>query len=223
MENRILIVEDEPRLLEVLCDYMKSRGDIPFPAEHGEIALALSQEQEFDGVLLDIMMPKLDGLSVCRTLRKHSNVPIIFLTALSDENDKLLGYELGADDYVTKPYSMAVLYAKLTALINRNRGNLLAGDRLCACEITLVLSTRKVFLSGTEVSLTPKEYALLHCLMQNRHTVLTREQLLCKCWGYDYEGDIRAVDTHIKRLREKLGSAGERIRTVIKAGYRLEV
>ena len=223
MENRILIAEDEPRLLEVLCDYMKSRGDIPVPAENGEIALALSQEQEFDGVLLDIMMPKLDGLSVCRTLRKRSNVPIIFLTALSDEDDKLLGYELGADDYVTKPYSMAVLYAKLTALINRSRGNLLTGDRLCAGEITLVLSTRKVFLSGTEVSLTPKEYALLHYLMQNRNTVLTREQLLCKCWGYDYEGDIRAVDTHIKRLREKLGSAGERIRTVIKAGYRLEV
>ena len=223
MENRILIAEDEPRLLEVLCDYIKSRGDIPFPAENGEKALMLSQEQDFDGVLLDIMMPKLDGLSVCRALRQHSNVPIIFLTALSEEEDKLLGYELGADDYVTKPFSMAVLYAKLTALINRSRGSLLNGDRLQAGDISLVLSTRKVFLSGTEIKLTPKEYALLHCLIQNRNAVLSREQLLVKCWGYDYEGDIRAVDTHIKRLREKLGPAGERIRTVIKAGYRLEV
>ncbi|MBQ3542678.1 MAG: response regulator transcription factor [Oscillospiraceae bacterium] len=223
MKNRILIAEDEPRLLEVLCDYMISRGDIPFPAENGEKALALSREQEFDGVLLDVMMPMLDGLSVCRALRQRSSVPIIFLTALSEEEDKLLGYELGADDYVTKPFSMAVLYAKLTALINRSRGNLLSGDRLCAGDITLVLSTRKVFLSEVEVNLTPKEYALLHCLMQNRNIVLSREQLLRKCWGYDYEGDIRAVDTHIKRLREKLGASGEMIRTVIKAGYKLEV
>ena len=144
MENRILITEDEPRLLELLCDYIKSRGDLPFPAANGEKALTLSQEQDFDGVLLDIMMPKLDGLSVCRALRQRSNVPIIFLTALSDEEDKLLGYELGADDYITKPFSMAVLYAKLTALINRSRGSLLNGDRLCAGEITMVLSTRKV-------------------------------------------------------------------------------
>lgn len=223
MNNRILIAEDEPKLLEILCDYIKSRGDLPFPAENGEKALMLSQEQEFDGVLLDILMPKLDGLTVCSTLRQHSNVPILFLTALSDEEDKLLGYELGADDYITKPFSMAVLYAKLTALINRSRGSLLNGDRLCAGDISLVLSTRKVFISDTEVTLTPKEYALLHCLMQNRNIILSREQLLCKCWGYDYEGDVRAVDSHIKRLREKLGASGERIRTVIKAGYKLEV
>ncbi len=223
MKYRILIAEDDPRLLEVLYDYIKSRGDTPFPAENGEKALALSNELDFDGVLLDIMMPELDGLSVCRSLRQRSNVPIIFLTALSEEEDKLLGYELGADDYITKPFSMAVLYAKLTALINRSRGSILSGDRLCAGDISLNLSTRKVSVSGTEVNLTPKEYALLHCLMQNRNIVLSRELLLCKCWGYDYEGDIRAVDTHIKRLREKLGASGERIHTVIKAGYRLEV
>ena len=223
MGNRILIAEDEPRLREVLCDYLLSRGDSPIPAENGEKALLLAQEQEFDGVLLDIMMPKLDGFSVCRALRRHSDVPIIFLTALSDEEDKLQGYELGADDYVTKPFSMAVLYAKLTALINRSRGNMRSGDRISAGEITLILSTRRVFVSSEEISLTPKEYSLLLCLMRNKNTVLSREQLLVKCWGYDYEGDVRAVDTHIKRLREKLGSAGKMIRTVIKAGYRLEV
>lgn len=223
MNERILIAEDEPKLREVLCDYFLSRGDLPVPAENGAVALRLAQEQEFDGVLLDIMMPQLDGFSVCRALRKNSDVPIIFLTALSDEEDKLMGYELGADDYVTKPFSMSVLYAKLTALINRSRGSILAGDRLTAGRILLVLSAQRVYVGKQEVILTPKEYALLLCLMRNRNTVLSREQLLVKCWGYDYEGDSRAVDTHIKRLRGKLGDAADMIKTVIKAGYCLEV
>ena len=186
-------------------------------------ALELLESQEFDGVLLDIMMPKLNGLSVCRSLRKNSDVPIIFLTALSDEEDKLLGYELGADDYVTKPFSLAVLYAKITALINRSRGSVLSGDTLMAGEITVQLSRQRVTVSGREVSLTPKEYSLLVCLMRNRGAVLSREQLLVKCWGYDYDGEARAVDTHIRRLREKLGGAAEYIKTVIKSGYKLEV
>lgn len=223
MGYRILIAEDEPKLREVLCDFFISRGDRPTAAANGIEALAAAQEGQFDGVLLDIMMPELDGFSVCRALRKRSDVPIIFLTALSDEEDKLCGYELGADDYVTKPFSMAVLYAKLTALINRSRGSILTGDRLSAGAIRLILSARKVYVEEREISLTPKEYALLLCLMQNRNTVLSREQLLSKCWGYDYEGDCRAVDTHVKRLREKLGSAGSYIKTVIKSGYRLEV
>ena len=223
MSYRVLIAEDEPKLREVLCDFFISRGDTPTAAANGAEALAAAQEGQFDGVLLDIMMPELDGFSVCRALRKRSDVPIIFLTALSDEEDKLCGYELGADDYVTKPFSMAVLYAKLTALINRSRGSILTGDRLSAGEIRLILSARKVFVQEQEISLTPKEYALLLCLMQNRNAVLSREQLLAKCWGYDYEGDCRAVDTHVKRLREKLGSAGTLIKTVIKSGYRLEV
>lgn len=223
MNERILIAEDEPKLREVLCDYFLSRGDLPVPAENGAVALRLAQEQEFDGVLLDIMMPQLDGFSVCRALRKNSDVPIIFLTALSDEEDKLMGYELGADDYVTKPFSMSVLYAKLTALINRSRGSVMSGDRLTAGGICLVLSAQRVYVGKQEVILTPKEYALLLCLMRNRNTVLSREQLLVKCWGYDYEGDSRAVDTHIKRLRGKLGDAADMIKTVIKAGYCLEV
>lgn len=223
MGYSILIAEDEPKLREVLCDFFISRGDTPTAAANGTDALAAAQEGQFDGVLLDIMMPELDGFSVCRALRKRSDVPIIFLTALSDEEDKLCGYELGADDYVTKPFSMAVLYAKLIALINRSRGSILTGDRLTAGSIRLILSARKVFVEEQEIALTPKEYSLLLCLMQNRNTVLSREQLLSKCWGYDYEGDCRAVDTHVKRLREKLGSAGTLIKTVIKSGYRLEV
>lgn len=223
MDYEILIVEDEPKLLEVLCDYFRSRQDAPVGAPNGMRALELAQEREFDAVLLDIMMPELDGFSVCHALRRYNDIPIIFLTALSDEDDKLLGYELGADDYVTKPFTMSVLYAKTEALIKRSRGNMLSGDRLEACGISLEVSSRKVFTGKREVSLTPKEYALLLCLMRNRNVVMSREQLLVKCWGYDYEGEARAVDTHIKRLREKLGEAASCIKTVIKAGYVLEV
>lgn len=222
MNYRILIAEDELRLREILCDYFLSRGDIPIPAANGVEALEKAANEVFDGVLLDIMMPQLDGLSVCRVLRRKSDVPIIFLTALSDEDDKLLGYELGADDYVTKPYSMSVLYAKLNALINRHRGDVRTSDRLSVGEIAMTLSSQQVTVLGKEVILTPKEYALLLCLMQNRNVVMSREQLLVKCWGYDYEGDARAVDTHIRRLRDKLGTAACHIQTVIKYGYKLE-
>ena len=222
MNRRILIVEDEEKLREVLCDYLSSKGERPVEARDGAQALALVEEQEFDAVLLDIMMPKLDGLSVCRALRKSNDVPIIFLTALSDEEDKLLGYELGADDYVTKPFTMSVLYAKMIALIKRNERNVLSGDRMEAGGITLDLAQQRVFAGKREIMLTPKEFALLRCLMQNKNLVMSREQLLIKCWGYDYEGESRAVDTHIKRLREKLGEHSNCIKTVIKAGYRLE-
>ena len=223
MSYRILIAEDEPKLLEVLCDFFESKGVTPVPAADGAKALELAQNDHFDGVLLDIMMPKLNGLSVCRELRKSSDVPIIFLTALSDEEDKLLGYELGADDYVTKPYSMAVLYAKLTALINRSRGSMLSGDLIVAGPIRIRCSAQQVWVEDMPITLTPKEYALLLCLVRNKGMVLSREQLLVKCWGYDYDGDSRAVDTHIRRLREKLGSAAVCVKTVIKSGYKWEV
>ena len=223
MDQHILIAEDEPKLLAILCDYFSSKGDHPVAAKNGLEALHLAEQGEFDGVLLDIMMPELDGLSVCRMLRKNSDVPIVFLTALSDEEDKLLGYELGADDYVTKPFSLAVLHAMLTALINRSRGSIMQGDMLTVGNITVQLSSQKVFTFGSEIFLTPKEYAILLCLMRNRGIVLSREQLLVKCWGYDYDGEARAVDTHVRRLREKLGDAAGQIKTVIKSGYKLEV
>ena len=222
MNNKILIVEDEAKLREILCDYFLCKGEVPYEAENGLRALELVEEIEFDAILLDIMMPKLDGFGVCRAIRKKKDVPIIFLTALSDEDDKLCGYELGADDYVTKPFTMSVLYAKTMALIRRSRGTMLSNDRIEVCGISLELSSQKVFVGEQEMVLTPKEYALLRCLMQNKNMVLSREQLVVKCWGYDYEGDARAVDTHIKRLRAKLGDHAECIKTVIKAGYRME-
>ena len=223
MNWRILIAEDEPKLRAVLCDYFTRRGDIPFPAKDGLEAMELARSEAFDAVLLDIMMPGLDGRSVCRALRRFSDVPIVFLTALSDEDDKLLGYELGADDYVTKPFSLSLLYAKLTALINRSRGSVLSGDLLTAGPIQVTLSSQTVRVGNAEAVLTPKEYSLLVCLIRNRGMVLSREQLLVKCWGYDYEGDSRAVDTHIRRLRDKLGDAAAWIKTVYKTGYKLEV
>ncbi len=222
MNHKILIVEDEAKLRDILSDYFLSRGDLPETAENGLQALRLLEERPYDAVLLDIMMPGLNGLSVCRAVRKTNDVPIVFLTALSDEEDKLLGYELGADDYVTKPFSLSVLYAKTTALIKRNQRSVLTGDRMEAGGITLELAAGRVFAGGREIALTPKEFSLLRCLMQNKNLVMSREQLLVKCWGYDYEGEARAVDTHIKRLREKLGDHAACIRTVIKAGYRLE-
>jgi DNA-binding response OmpR family regulator len=168
------------------------------------------------------MMPELDGYTVCRAVRKHSEVPIVFLTALSAEEDKLYGYELGADDYVTKPFSLSVLYAKITALIKRNRGNILTDGKITVGGISIEPLSHKVYLDKKELALTPKEYDLLYCLIRNKNVVMSREQLLVKCWGYDYEGDSRAVDTHIKRLREKLGGHADCIKTVIKAGYKLE-
>lgn len=223
MDYRIMVAEDEPKLREVVCDYLLSRGDVPVPAGDGLEALALAEEDgNFDAVVLDVMMPGLDGFAVCRALRQRSAVPILFLTALSDEEDKLWGYELGADDYITKPFSLSLLYAKVTALIRRDRGGVLTGDTLRCGDLEVSLSSRRVRAGGRELSLTPKEYALLTCLMRNRNMVMSREQLLVKCWGYDYEGESRAVDTHIRRLREKLGPYGTCIKTVIKAGYKLE-
>jgi len=222
MGYKILIVEDEAKLREVLSDYFRSKNDIPITASNGSEALELIDEHDFDAVLLDIMMPELDGFSVCRTLRKKSDVPIVFLTALSDEDDKLYGYELGADDYMTKPFTMSVLHAKIMALIKRHHGNILVGNTLSAGGITLDLLSHTVYADKKELSMTPKEYSLLLCLMRNKNVIMSREQLLVKCWGYDYDGESRAVDTHIKRLREKLGDHADCIKTVIKAGYKLE-
>lgn len=222
MENRILIAEDEPNLRAILCDYFRSKDDVPVGAADGLQALELAETDDFDAILLDIMMPGLDGFAVCRAVRRRQDTPIIFLTALSDEEDKLYGYELGADDYITKPYSLSVLYAKTTALIRRSRGALRSGDRLESGGVTLDLTARRAWVDGAEVPLTPKEFSLLRCLMVNRGLVLSREQLLVKCWGYDYEGESRAVDTHIRRLRDKLGERACHIRTVIKSGYRWE-
>lgn len=222
MAGHILLAEDDKALSALMQDFFRAAGVTVTPAYDGEQALVLAQAQPFDLLVLDVMMPHLNGLEVCEAVRQESDVPVIFVTALGQEGDTLAGFRAGADDYITKPFSLSVLYAKTMALIKRNERSVLAGDRIEAGGITLVRSTRKVFAGKQEIALTPKEYALLLCLMQNKNRVLSREQLLVKCWGYDYEGESRAVDTHIKRLREKLGDCAGCIQTVIKAGYRLE-
>ena len=174
-----------------------------------------------DLMILDIMMPHIDGFTVCKMAREMSNMPIIILTAKSDEEDKLKGYEYGADDYMTKPFSPKILLAKANALLRRI--SVTPKDTISAGKITISPAAHKVFLDGTEITLTHKEYELLYFFVSNPGQVFSREQLLNRIWGYDFEGNTRTVDTHIKTLRQKLGSEGKSIVTLIRSGYKFEV
>ena len=221
MDGHVLIVEDERRLRDIVRDYFAAHALDCDLARDGEEALELLREHDYDAVLLDVLMPGLDGFAVCRRLREGSGAPVIFLTALGGEEDVLRGYGLGADDYVTKPFSLAVLLAKTQALVRRSRGE--AGAETLACgAIALEPARRACTVDGAPVALPPREYGLLLCLMRNRGQVLSREQLLDKVWGIDFEGGDRAVDGRIKVLRSALGPAGKQIKTVFKAGYKLE-
>ena len=219
--ERILVVEDEPRLRDIIRDYFCAHGLDCDLARNGSETLDLLRDHDYDAILLDILMPNLDGFGVCWAVREKSAVPILFLTALGGEEDMLRGYELGCDDYVTKPFSLAVLLAKTRALIRRSRGAGQEGALTCGA-ISLNLHSRLCTADGQEVKLSPREFDLLLCLMRNRGQVLTRAQLLDKVWGLDFEGDDRAVDVRVRSLRAALGKAGGQIKTVFKAGYRLE-
>lgn len=220
MPDTILIVEDEPRMGAILQDYFTAHGVDSDLAPDGDIALEHFARRDYDAVLLDVMMPGLDGYGVCRAIRRESSLPILFLTALGGEEQALHGYALGADDYITKPFSLALLYAKTTALIRRSLGT---EDGALVCgEIRLQPGPMLCTVSNTPVKLSPREYNLLLCLLRNRGKVLSREQLLTRVWGWDFEGEDRAVDVQIKNLRAALGSAGKQIKTVFKAGYKLE-
>lgn len=225
----ILIVEDEKNMQDIICEYMHRGGHTCFTADDGVDALMLLKNNPMDLMILDIMMPHLDGFSVCKTAREMSNLPIIMLTAKSDEKDKLKGYEYGADDYMTKPFSPKVLLAKANALLRRTAvfpADMFSdtlNHTISAGKITINPATHKVFLDGTEIMLTHKEYELLYFFMSNPRQVFSREQLLNRIWGYDFEGNTRTVDTHIKTLRQKLGSEGKSIVTLIRSGYKFEV
>lgn len=221
MEYTILLAEDQKKLRDVVRDYFAAHGVACDLARDGAEALDLLRDHDYDAVLLDVMMPNLDGFSVCKAVRESSNVPIVFLTALAGEDDTLRGYELGADDYVTKPFSLAVLHAKTTALIRRSRGGAAEGTLRCGA-IAAELGTRTVLVNGVEVKTAPREYDLLLCLMRHQGRALSRSQLLDKVWGIDFEGDERAVDVQVKNLRAALGSAGKQLKTVFKVGYKLE-
>lgn len=220
MPDTILIVEDEPRMGAILQDYFTAHGVDSDLAPDGDAALEHFARRDYDAVLLDVMMPGLDGYGVCRAIRRESDLPILFLTALGGEEQALHGYALGADDYITKPFSLALLYAKTTALIRRSRGT---EDGALVCgEIRLQPGPMLCTVGNTPIKLSPREYNLLLCLLRNRGRVLSREHLLTRVWGWDFEGEDRAVDVQIKNLRAALGSAGKQIKTVFKAGYKLE-
>lgn len=223
MKRRVLIVEDEELMREVVRDYFDHAGYETCEAGTGTEALEKMEESDFDLVLLDIMLPEVDGLSVLRQIRKSNQVPVILITARSDEEDKLVGYEMGADDYMTKPFSPKVLLAKANALLKRASGNVCTQNGIIsACGIEVNEHSHTVALDGAYIELTPKEFELLVYFMNNRGLVLSRDQLLSKVWGYDYFGDLRTVDTHIKKLRAKLGEKACHIKTLIKAGYKFE-
>ena len=205
----VLLVEDEARIRDIVQDYFAAHG------------LDCDLAHDYDAILLDILMPRLDGFQVCAAVRRKSRVPILFLTALGSETDVLRGYALGCDDYVTKPFSLAVLLAKTRALIRRSRGGGEEGVLTCGA-IALDTNSRSCTAGGRLVKLSPREYALLECLLRNRGQALSRAQLLDKVWGIDFEGDDRAVDVRIRSLRAALGEAGGQIKTVFKTGYRLE-
>ncbi|HEK9102329.1 TPA: response regulator transcription factor [Bacillus pseudomycoides] len=225
MQKTILIVEDEDILREIAKDYLLNEGYEVLEAADGKAALTIFEEHEVHLIILDIMLPELDGWSVCRRIRKSSNVPIIMLTARVDEDDTLLGFELGADDYVTKPYSPPILLARAKRLIESrytSTVNVSSEDTLTSSGIHVHFPSRTVIVDGEGISLTHTEFEILTYLMQNQGIIITREQLITKIWGYEFAGDDRTVNSHIRNLRHKLGHKATCIVTVVRAGYKFE-
>lgn len=219
---KILIADDEARMRKLVSDFLKREGYSVMEAEDGKRALELFySEQNFDLVILDVMMPELDGWSVCRKIRESSQIPIIMLTARSEEADELLGFNLGADEYITKPFSPMILVARVKALLRRlsnGKRDVKLYDGLKIDETGHV-----VYVDEKIVDLSPKEFELLVYFTDNEGIALSREQILNSVWDYDYFGDARTVDTHVKKLRLKLGDKGDYIQTVRGLGYKFEV
>jgi len=220
----ILVVEDSSQIRETIGDFFNAKcgGTMQlFFAADGDKALEMVYEHEYDLVLLDIMLPGTSGFEICRELRGGSACPIIFITALGTENDILHGYELGADDYIVKPFSLAALYAKAVALIKRSKG-MVRGETAITCgKISLDPITMQVKIGGETVKLAPKEYFLLKLLLENKESVISRDTMLTKVWGYDFDGDERVVDNHIKKLRKALGKESSAVKTVFGGGYKI--
>ena len=222
MGMRILIVEDDRLLAEAVNDYFSAKGWQAEEAHDGNSALEMAVSGSWQMILLDVMLPAMDGFSVCRRMGVTSDVPVFFITARVLEEDELNGYAVGADDYVTKPFSLPVLYAKVMAMMGRIRGER-PEDRIQRGNVEVDLQTRKVFVCGKEQSLPPKEFEILLFFLENLNWTFTREQLLIRFWGYDFDGNERVVDNHIKKLRKVLVGSSCVIRTVRKTGYRMEV
>jgi len=220
--TRILIIDDEELIRDVIKEYISPENFSADEAADGREALELFQHNNYNLIILDVMMPKMDGWSVCREIRKTSQVPIIMLTARGEEYDKLLAFELGVDDYIVKPFSPKELLARMKAIIRRSAALEEPAERVTFEGLTIEFESRNVYVDHKQVNLTPKEYELLSFLAQNINRVFSREQLLNSVWGYDFMGDSRTVDTHIKMLRESLEAYRKFIVTVWGTGYKFE-
>lgn len=219
---KVLMVDDEARMRKLVKDFLAIKGYKVIEAEDGEQAVDIFfKEKDIGLVILDVMMPKMDGWEVCRTLRRYSQVPIIMLTARSEERDELLGFELGVDEYISKPFSPKILVARIEAILRR--GNAGTGEILEAAGIRVDKDAHEASVDGQPVDLSNKEFELLTYFMENQGMALSREEILNNVWNYDYFGDARTIDTHVKKLRSKLGEKGELIKTIWGMGYKFEV
>ncbi|MBQ2803985.1 MAG: response regulator transcription factor [Lachnospiraceae bacterium] len=223
MAYKILLVEDDRQIREIIEDYFTDKGEGEFTvvtAQDGREGLSIIRQEEFDLIMLDVMLPYVDGFSICKEIRSTSIVPVLFLTARAMEKDILYGYELGCDDYLVKPFSLAELYAKTNALLKRAKGTIISRELVCG-KISINLLTLQVTIDNALIELAPKEFALLKYLVEHKNWVVSRDTLLNHIWGYDYFGGDRVVDNHIKKLRKALGAASTQIKTVIGKGYKL--
>ena len=220
---KILVVDDESRMRKLVKDFLVKKGYEVAEAGDGEEALEIFRgDPKIALVILDVMMPKLDGWEVCSHIRKHSSVPVIMLTARSDERDELLGFELGVDEYISKPFSPKILVARVEAILRRT-GTLTEENRIECDGILLDHAAHQVSVDGVPIVLSFKEFELLTYFLQHQGLALAREKILRNVWNYDYFGDARTIDTHVKKLRSKLGEKGEYIRTIWGMGYKFEV
>ncbi|GEA31783.1 MAG: response regulator transcription factor [Clostridium beijerinckii] len=221
--KRILVVDDEPLIRKLVTDFLKKQGYVTIEADDGKKAMNLfSSEENIDLIILDVMLPEYDGFTVCREIRKKSKVPIIMLTARGEEFDEVFGLDIGADEYISKPFSPNILIARVNAVLRRANSEDKSKELKDFNGLTIDHSAHQVVIDGEVVDLSPKEYELLIYLSENYGKALSREQILDKVWGYDYYGDLRTVDTHINRLRIKLDRKSDYIQTVRGYGYRFE-
>ena len=220
---KILVVDDESRMRKLVKDFLVKRDFDVLEAENGEEAVEIFyQQKEIALIILDVMMPKMDGWQVCREIRRDSKVPIIMLTAKSDERDELLGFELGVDEYISKPFSPKILVARVEAILRR--ANILNKEEVIqAGGIEVNKAAHQVTIDGNDVELSYKEFELLTYFIENQGIALSREKILNSVWNYDYFGDARTIDTHVKKLRSKMGEKGDYIKTIWGMGYKFEV
>ncbi len=218
----VLVADDEYRIRKLLSDFLVREGYKVIEAADGEetIDILFNAKTKVDLVILDVMMPKYDGWFVLERIREFSTIPVVMLTARSDENDQLKGFKLGADDYVTKPFSPSVLMARINNILKKDHND---EDDILFGVIRISLKSREVFIEGVKIELTPKEFELLRYFIENKGIALSRDKILNAVWNYDYFGDLRTVDTHIKQLRSKLGHYSFYISTVRSIGYRLDI